>query len=66
MPILWSAPGGRLDPPLGLLLDEVANIDPLPQLPALMSFVGASGIFVADSAVPPSSAIGPRSESRTT
>jgi type IV secretory pathway TraG/TraD family ATPase VirD4 len=39
-------PGGRLDPPLGLLLDEVANIVPLPQLPALMSFAGGTGIFI--------------------
>jgi type IV secretory pathway TraG/TraD family ATPase VirD4 len=40
-------PGGRLDPPLGLFLDEVANIVPLPQLPALMSFAGGTGIFIA-------------------
>ena len=40
------SPGGRLDPPLGLLLDEVANISPLPHLPQLMSFSGGSGIFV--------------------
>jgi type IV secretory pathway TraG/TraD family ATPase VirD4 len=39
-------PGGRLDPPAGLFLDEVANIVPLPQLPALMSFAGGTGIFV--------------------
>lgn len=39
-------PGGRLDPPLGLFLDEVANIVPLPQLPALMSFSGGTGIFI--------------------
>jgi type IV secretory pathway TraG/TraD family ATPase VirD4 len=38
-------PGGRIDPPLGLFLDEVANIVPLPQLPSLMSFAGGSGIF---------------------
>lgn len=41
-----AMPGGRLDPPLGLFLDEVANIVPLPQLPALMSFAGGTGIFV--------------------
>ncbi|HEY1914356.1 MAG TPA: TraM recognition domain-containing protein [Streptosporangiaceae bacterium] len=41
-----SQPGGRLDPPAGLFLDEVANIVPLPQLPALMSFAGGTGIFV--------------------
>jgi type IV secretion system protein VirD4 len=39
-------PGGRLDPPLGLFLDEVANVVPLPQLPAPMSFAGGTGIFV--------------------
>jgi type IV secretory pathway TraG/TraD family ATPase VirD4 len=38
-------PGGRLDPPCGLFLDEVANIVPLPQLPALMSFAGGTGLF---------------------
>jgi type IV secretory pathway TraG/TraD family ATPase VirD4 len=41
-----AMPGGRLDPPLGLFLDEVANIVPLPQLPALMSFAGGTGIFI--------------------
>lgn len=40
------SPGGRLDPPLGMLLDEVANVSPLPNLPDLMSFAGGSGIFV--------------------
>jgi type IV secretory pathway TraG/TraD family ATPase VirD4 len=39
-------PGGRLDPPLGMFLDEAANIVPLPQLPALMSFAGGTGIFI--------------------
>jgi hypothetical protein len=39
-------PGGRLDPPAGLFLDEVANMVPLPQLPALMSFAGETGMFV--------------------
>jgi type IV secretion system protein VirD4 len=39
-------PGGRLDPPLGLFLDEIANVVPLPSLPALMSFAGGSGIFI--------------------
>jgi type IV secretion system protein VirD4 len=41
-----TSPGGRLDPPLGCFLDEVANIVPLPQLPALMSFAGGTGIFM--------------------
>lgn len=40
-----ASPGGRLDPPLALLLDEVANVAPLPELPDLMSFAGGSGIF---------------------
>lgn len=40
------SPGGRLDPPLGMLLDEVANVTPLPTLPDLMSFAGGSGIYV--------------------
>ena len=35
-----------MDPPCGLFLDEVANIGPLPQLPALMSFAGGTGIFL--------------------
>lgn len=41
-----AMPGGRLDPPLGLFLDEIANVVPLPSLPALMSFAGGSGIFI--------------------
>jgi len=41
-----TSPTGRLDPPLGLFLDEVANVAPLPQLPQLMSFAAGSGIFV--------------------
>lgn len=39
-------PTGRLDPPLGMILDEVANVVPLPNLPALMSYAAGSGIFV--------------------
>lgn len=42
-----TMPGGRLDPPLGLFLDEIANVVPLPSLPALMSFAGGSGMFIA-------------------
>jgi type IV secretion system protein VirD4 len=38
-----ASPGARLDPPLALVLDEVANY-PLPSLPALMSEGGGSGI----------------------
>jgi len=41
-----ASPGGRLDPGLGLFLDEVANTVPLQHLPALMSYAGGSGIFV--------------------
>ncbi len=44
--IAVEAPGGRLDPPLGLFLDEVANVCPLPNLPELMSFAGGTGIFI--------------------
>lgn len=39
-------PGGRLDPPLGLFLDEIANVVPLPKLPEMMSFAGGSGVFI--------------------
>ena len=35
---------GRLDPPLALFLDEVANIAPLTSLPTLLSSGGGSGI----------------------
>ncbi len=38
-----ASPGERLDPPL-LLLDEVANIAPLPSLPNLLADGGGSGI----------------------
>jgi len=40
-------PAGRLDPPLRLVLDEAANICPLPGLPALMSDSGGRGITTA-------------------
>lgn len=36
--------GARLDPPLLLALDEIANLSPLPSLPTLMSEGGGSGI----------------------
>ncbi|MDO8119693.1 type IV secretory system conjugative DNA transfer family protein [Isoptericola sp. b490] len=36
--------GGRLDPPLLLALDEIANLTPLPSLPSLMAEGGGSGI----------------------
>ncbi|GAC1322518.1 MAG: hypothetical protein NVSMB13_01030 [Mycobacteriales bacterium] len=39
-----TSPGGRLDPPLLLLLDEAANIAPLPTLPNLLADGGGVGI----------------------
>ena len=61
-----GSPGGRLDPPLGLILDEAANY-PLPSLGALMSEGGGTGITTL--AVPPiprpgSAPLGPRTGSR--
>jgi type IV secretory pathway TraG/TraD family ATPase VirD4 len=38
------SPGARLDPPLLLALDEIANLTPLPSLPSLMAEGGGSGI----------------------
>lgn len=38
------ARGARLDPPLLLALDEIANLTPLPSLPSLMAEGGGSGI----------------------
>ncbi len=38
------SPGARLDPPLLLALDEIANLSPLPSLPTLMSEGGGTGI----------------------
>ncbi|WP_194904784.1 type IV secretory system conjugative DNA transfer family protein [Catenulispora rubra] len=40
------SPRGRHDPTVGLFLDEVPNVSPLPHLPALMSYGGGSGIFI--------------------
>ncbi|MER5890450.1 TraM recognition domain-containing protein [Streptomyces sp. NPDC001941] len=39
-------PNGRLDPPFGLLGDELANVAPLPQIPSLMSVSGSQNIFM--------------------
>ncbi|GIG67783.1 type IV secretory system conjugative DNA transfer family protein [Phytomonospora endophytica] len=39
-------PGGRLDPALGMFLDEIGNVAPLPNLASLMSYAGGSGIFI--------------------
>lgn len=38
------SPAGRLDPPLTLVLDEAANIAPLPTLPSLVADGGGVGI----------------------
>jgi type IV secretion system protein VirD4 len=39
-----ASPHGRLDPPLLLLLDEAANIAPIPSLPNLLADGGGAGI----------------------
>jgi len=39
-----ASPGARLDPPLLLALDEIANLAPLPSLPTLMAEGGGTGI----------------------
>lgn len=38
-------PGNRLDPPLWLILDEIANLAPWKELPTIMSDGGGVGIF---------------------
>ncbi len=38
------SPNARLDPPLTLVLDEIANFAPLPALPSYVSAYGGSGI----------------------
>ncbi|MCQ9164133.1 type IV secretory system conjugative DNA transfer family protein [Arthrobacter sp. STN4] len=40
----FTAPGGRLDPPLSLILDEIANLSPWPGLPIVLSDGGGIGI----------------------
>lgn len=40
----FVAPGGRLDPPLSLILDEIANLAPWPGLPVALSDGGGIGI----------------------
>lgn len=40
----FIAPGGRLDPPLSLILDEIANLAPWPGLPIALSDGGGIGI----------------------
>src|SRR3954452_8003702 len=39
-----ASAGGRLEPPLLLLLDEAANIAPLPSLPNLLADGGGTGV----------------------
>lgn len=41
------SPGGRLDPPLRLVLDELANIAPLPRIANYLSDGGGRGIQIA-------------------
>ncbi|MFV2104413.1 type IV secretory system conjugative DNA transfer family protein [Micromonospora sp. LOL_024] len=43
----FTAPGGRVEPCLYLVGDEITNIAPLPSLPALASEGGGSGIAVS-------------------
>ncbi|MGN6035887.1 TraM recognition domain-containing protein [Brevibacterium casei] len=38
------SPGARLDPPVLVALDEIANLSPLPSLPTLMAEGGGTGI----------------------
>jgi type IV secretion system protein VirD4 len=45
--IAATSPGGRLDPPLLILLDEAANIAPLPDLPQLLAAGGGDGLVAA-------------------
>lgn len=40
----FVAAGGRLDPPLSLILDEIANLSPWPGLPVVLSDGGGIGI----------------------
>lgn len=40
----FVAVGGRLDPPLSLILDEIANLSPWPGLPVVLSDGGGIGI----------------------
>ena len=42
-----AAHRGRLDPPLLAVLDEAANVCPLPRLPNLYSHLGSRGLVVA-------------------
>lgn len=44
--VALTAPGGRIEPALYCILDEVANIAPLPSLGSLMNEGGGSGIAI--------------------
>jgi type IV secretion system protein VirD4 len=46
MSLAKQSENGRLDPPLGLILDEVSNVVPLPDLPQAMSYLAGFGVFV--------------------
>jgi hypothetical protein len=41
-----SSPGGRLYPPLGLFIDEAAQVAPLPSLPSLLADYGGQRIVI--------------------
>ncbi|MCL4413905.1 MAG: type IV secretory system conjugative DNA transfer family protein [Actinobacteria bacterium] len=45
--IASASPGGRLDPPLLLMLDEAANIAPLPDLGTWLAATGGDGVVTA-------------------
>lgn len=60
-------PGSRLDPPLGLILDEIANIFTWPALPQLMADGGGAGIqpVVVLQALSQAETVWSRAEART-
>lgn len=44
--LAFRSPGNRLDPPMALILDEIANLAPWPALPQVMADGGGVGIRV--------------------
>lgn len=62
-----ASPGGRLDPPLGLILDEIANMFVWNALPATMADGGGRGIctFVVLQALSQAESVWSREEART-
>ena len=42
--LAFRSPGNRLDPPMSLILDEIANLAPWPALPQIMADGGGVGI----------------------